>query len=84
MAEITRILAVNIRGQFFFVITTTSSTRCLDENFQLIHYSQRVNVTWQYDGIGCKSFSKGPNDPMLAVVKHCLFLAQRGRGCRER
>ena len=35
MAEITRILAVNICRQFFFVITTTASTRCLVENFQL-------------------------------------------------
>ena len=33
MAEITRILAANIRKQFFFVTTTT---RCLVENFQLI------------------------------------------------
>ena len=48
MAEITRILAANIRGQFFFVITTTASTRCLVQNFQLICYSQRVNVTSQY------------------------------------
>ena len=33
MAEITRILAVNIRRQFFFVINTTPSTRCLVQNF---------------------------------------------------
>ena len=44
MAEITRILAANIRRQFFFVIITTASTRCLVENFQLICYSQRVNA----------------------------------------
>ena len=30
MAEITRILAANTRRQFFFVITTTASTPCLD------------------------------------------------------
>ena len=35
MAKITRILAANIRRQFFFVITTTVSTRCLVQNFQL-------------------------------------------------
>ena len=44
MAEITRILAVNIREQFFFVITTTAITRCLAQNFQPICYSQRVNA----------------------------------------
>ena len=33
MAEITRILAANIRGQFFFVISTAASTRCLVQNF---------------------------------------------------
>ena len=42
MAEITRILAANICRQFFFVITTKASTRCLVQNFQLICYSQRV------------------------------------------
>ena len=35
MAEITRILAANILTQFFFVITTTVSTCCLVQNFQL-------------------------------------------------
>ena len=45
MAEITRILAANIRRQFFFVIATAASTRCLVQNFQLICYSQRVNAT---------------------------------------
>ena len=44
MAEITRILAANIRRQFFFVIVTAASTRCLVQNFQLICYSQRVNA----------------------------------------
>ena len=44
MAEITRILAANIRRQFFLVITTAASTRCLVQNFQLICYSQRVNA----------------------------------------
>ena len=49
MAEITRILTANIRRQFFFVITTTTSTNCLVQNFQLICYSQRkkMNVTIQ-------------------------------------
>ena len=54
MAEITRILAANILRQFFFVITTAASTRCLVQNFQLIYDSQRVfkcHVTirrWQF------------------------------------
>ena len=47
MAKITRILAGNICRQFFFVINTAASTRCLVENFQLICYSQRVNATSQ-------------------------------------
>ena len=36
IAEITHTLAVNTRRQFFFVVITTASTRCLFENFQLI------------------------------------------------
>ena len=44
MAEITLILAANIPRQFFFVMTTAASTRCLVPNFQLICYSQRVNA----------------------------------------
>ena len=66
MAEITStILAANIRRQLFFVITTTASTRCLVQNFELICYSQRVNATSQW-----------PNDRMVAVVKHCWLLVQ--------
>ena len=49
MAEITRILAANIRRQFFFVITTAAGSRCLVQNFQLLCYSQRVNATSQYN-----------------------------------
>ena len=76
MAEITRIIAANIRRQFFFVITTTASTRCLVQNFQLICYLQRVNVTSQYnDSVKC---SKWLNERMVAVVKHC-WLFVRGR-----
>ena len=45
MAEITRKLPVNSRGQFFFAIATTASTRCLFENFQLSCYLLRVNAT---------------------------------------
>ena len=48
MAKITRTLAANICRQFFFVINTAASTRCLVEKlvekFQLICYSQRVNA----------------------------------------
>ena len=52
MEEITHILAGNICRQFFFVITTTTSTRCLVENSQLLCYSQRVNATSQYNDSG--------------------------------
>ena len=83
--KITRILAANIRRQFFFVITTAASTRCLVQNFQLICYSQRVNATSQYnDSGGSSTCSKWQNDLMVAVVKHCWLLVQGRRSCRER
>ena len=44
MAETTRKLAASTRWQFFFVASTTVSTRCLVQNFQLICYSQRVHT----------------------------------------
>ena len=84
MPEITRILAANIRRQFFFVVTTTASYRRLVQNFQLICYSQRVNAMSQYNDSGSSRTSKWPNGRMVAVVKHCWLLVQ-GRGeCRER
>ena len=58
MTEITRMFAANIRGQFFFVITTSASTCCLVQNFQLICYSQRVNATPQYNDTGNSRYSK--------------------------
>ena len=67
MAEVTRILAANIRRQLFFVITTAASTRCLVQNFQLICYSQRVNATsqyTQYNDSGSSARSKWQNDRM--------------------
>ena len=70
MAEITRILAANIHRQFFFVVTTTASTHCLVQNFQLICYSQQVNATSQYDDSSSSRCSKWRNDRMVAVVKH--------------
>ena len=66
MAEITRILAANIPRQFFFVITSAASTRCLVQNFQLICYSQRVNATSQYNDNGGSST--------------CFKMAQRSDG----
>ena len=84
MAEITRILAANIRRQFFCVITTTASTRCLVQNFQLICYSQLVNATLQYNDSGSSRCSKWPNDRMVAVVEHCWLLVQGKRRYRER
>ena len=82
--KITRILAANICRQFFFVITTTASTRCLVENSQLIYYLQRVNATSQYNSSGSSRCSKWPNDRMVAVVKHCWLIVQETRGCGER
>ena len=58
MAEITRTLAANIRRQFFFVITTTVSTHCLVQNFQLICCLQRVNEMSQYNDSGSSRCSK--------------------------
>ena len=74
MAEITRILAANICGQFFFVIATAASTRCLVQNFQLICYSQRGNAKSQYNDSGSSTCSKWLNDRMVAVVKHFWLL----------
>ena len=74
MAEITRILAANIRGQFFFVIATAASTRRLVQNFQLICYSQRVHATSQYNDSGSSTCSKWLNDRMVVVVKHFWLL----------
>ena len=70
MAEITRILAANNRGQFFFVFATTASAHCLVQNFKLVCYSQRVNTTSQYNDSGSSTCSKWLNDRMVAVVKH--------------
>ena len=70
MAEITPILAANIRTQFFFVIATAVSTHCLVQNFQIIWYSQRVNATSQYNDSGSSTCSTWLNDQMVAVVKH--------------
>ena len=76
MAEITCILAANIPRQFFFVITTTASTRCLVENFELICYSQRVNATSEYNNTDSSRCSKWSKDRIVAVVKHCWLLVQ--------
>ena len=83
MAKITRILAANICRQFFFVINTALSTRCLVKNFQLICCSQRVNATSQHNNSGSSRCSKWLNDRMVTVVKHCWLLAQGKRRCRE-
>ena len=74
MAKITRIFAANIHRQFFFVNATTASTRCLVQNFELICYLQRVNITPQYNDSGSSRCSKWPNDRMRAVVKHAASL----------
>ena len=84
MAEITRILAENIRGQFFFVIATAASTRRLTQNFQLICCSQQVNATSQYNDSGSSRCSKWPNDRMVAVVKHFWLFVLGRRSCIER
>ena len=76
MAEIARILAANICRQFFFVITTTASTRCLVQNFQLICFSQQINATSQYNDSGSSRCSKWLNDRIVAVVKNYRLLVQ--------
>ena len=83
MAGITRILAVNVRRQFFFAITATASTRCLVQNFQLICKTQRVNATSQYNDSGSSRCSKWPNVRMVGVVKHCWLLVQ-GKDAAEK
>ena len=48
MAEITRILTANIRRQFFFVITTTASIRCLAKfSTNLLFAAIKCHVTIQ-------------------------------------
>ena len=84
MAKITRILAVNIRRQFFFVITTRESTHSLVQNFQLICYSQQIHPASKYEDSGSSSCSEWPKNWMVAVAKHCWLLVQVGRGCKER
>ena len=86
MAEITRILAVNICRQFFFVTTSTASTCCMVENFQLICYSQRVNATrHNTTTVAVQDVQNGRTiGSMVAVVKPCGLLVQGRRGCRER
>ena len=59
MAEVTRILAANIRRQFFFFITTTASTHCLVQNFQLICCSQWISATSQCNNSGSSRYSNG-------------------------
>ena len=83
MAEITRILAANIRRQFFFVITTTTSTLCLVQiSAHFLFASSECHITirrqWNF------KFFKWPNDRMIAVVKHCWLFVGGRRGSRER
>ena len=59
MAETTRELAASTRWQFFFVASTTASTRCLVQNFKLICYSQRVNATSQYNDVVVRDVKSG-------------------------
>ena len=73
MAEVTRILAANIRRQFAFVIITTASTRCLVQNFTLICYSQRANATSQYNDSGSSRCSKWLNDRMVVALGKTLL-----------
>ena len=52
-------MAETTRRQFFFVASTTASTRCLVQNFQLICYSQRVNATSQYNNVAVRDVQNG-------------------------
>ena len=59
MAETTRKLAASTRRQFFFVASTTASTRCLVQNFQLICSSQRVNARSQCNDVVVRDVRNG-------------------------
>ena len=59
MAETTRKLAASTRWQFFFVASTTASTGCLVQNFQLICYLQRVSATSQYNNVAVRDVQNG-------------------------
>ena len=83
MAKITRILGVNICRQFFFVINTAAGTRCLDQNFQLICYSQRVNATSQYNDWEFRMFKMAERSDGCSG-ETLLALCTRKKGCRER
>ena len=50
------------------IVTTTASTRCLVKQIQLICYSQRVNITSQYNNSGSSRCSKWPKDRIVAVA----------------
>ena len=43
----------------FLFASTTASTRCLVQNFQLICYSQRVNATSQYKDVVVRDVQNG-------------------------
>ena len=49
----------------------------------VICYSQRVNGTWPHVDSGSSSFSKWPNDQMVAVAKHCWHLVQEEHAAGE-
>ena len=85
MAEITCMLAANIRRQFFFVIATTANTRYLAQNFELICYLQRrVNARHNTTTVVVQDVQNGRTiNRMVAMVKHCWILVQGRRGCRE-
>ena len=81
MAETTRKLAASTRSQFFFVASTTASTRCLVQNFQPICYSHRVMPRHNIQRRGGSRCSKWPNlTGWLPGVKHCWLLVPRGGG----
>ena len=85
MAEITRILAANIRRQFFFhCYHHHSEYSLLGSKFSTNLLFAASKCTSQYNDSGSSRCSKCPNDRMVAVVKHCWLLVQGRRGCREK
>ena len=84
MAETTRKLAASTRRQFFFVASTTASTRGLVQNFQLICFSQRVNATSQYNNVAVRDVQNGRTGWDRCSGETSWLLVQGRRGCRER
>ena len=63
MAETTRKLAASTRWQFFFVASTTASTRCLVQNFQL------QSVSWSLAEFRHNKIVQSPHENYFKVCR---------------